>query len=70
MTIYKTHSEIICGIIDETLPEWWARRLIKVYHDAYKESKEHGYIGVGCVTFAEDALVEYQLNDGSPCSCN
>jgi len=38
------------------------RKLIKVYWDAYHNPPE-GVIGVGCITYAEEALIDAQLND-------
>jgi hypothetical protein len=37
------------------------RRLIRIYWDAYHNPPE-GIIGVGAITYAQDALIEAQLN--------
>jgi glutaredoxin-related protein len=40
----------------------WERllELKDVYDEAYKFSKEYGYVGVGCISWADRALHEYQ----------
>jgi len=30
--------------------------LVNVYWRAMEEAKDHGYVGVGCITFAEERL--------------
>ena len=40
-----------------------AMKLLHVYHDAERAAPEHGWVGVGCVTYAERALVAAQLPD-------
>jgi hypothetical protein len=37
------------------------RRLVQTYWDAYHNPPE-GIIGVGAITYAQDALIEAQLN--------
>lgn len=32
-------------------------RLVDVYFNAQEESKQFGYIGVGCITYGENALI-------------
>jgi hypothetical protein len=31
-----------------------------VYHDAVVEAKKLGFVGVGCITYAENKMKEYQ----------
>lgn len=38
------------------------RRLFKVYNSASEEAEELGYVGVGIITYANDKLLEAQLN--------
>jgi hypothetical protein len=38
------------------------RRLVQTYWDAYHNPPE-GVIGVGAITYAQDALIEAQLNE-------
>jgi hypothetical protein len=38
------------------------RRLVQTYWDAYHNPPE-GIIGVGAITYAQDALIEAQLNE-------
>lgn len=35
-------------------------RLYALYWAAYEEAKDHGYVGVGCITYAEEKLKEAQ----------
>lgn len=34
--------------------------LAKVYDEAIQEAKQYGWVGVGCITFAENRLRSYQ----------
>jgi len=38
--------------------------LINIYFNAKEESKALGYAGVGCITYAENSLIDYQDNRG------
>jgi glutaredoxin-related protein len=31
--------------------------LIEIYNSAHEESKKYGWIGVGCITYADNALI-------------
>lgn len=35
-------------------------RLYELYHAAHEEAKDYGYVGVGCITYAEEKLKEAQ----------
>jgi len=39
------------------------KRLLMVYHAAQGEAPKHGWVGVGCITFAERDLCAAQLPD-------
>ena len=39
------------------------KRLMAVYHAAQDKAAKHGWVGVGCITFAERALCAAQLPD-------
>jgi hypothetical protein len=39
------------------------KQLIGVYFKAQKESEQYGYVGVGCITYAEQALIAAQESD-------
>lgn len=39
-------------------------KLLKVYFDA-EQNPPFGVIGVGCITYAEDALIAYQIENGA-----
>ena len=36
------------------------RDLVEVYYNAEKEAEELGYVGVGIISYAEEALINYQ----------
>jgi len=36
--------------------------LINLYFNAKEQSKAMGYVGVGCITYAENCLIDYQEN--------
>jgi|DEB0MinimDraft_6_1074348.scaffolds.fasta_scaffold138192_1 hypothetical protein len=59
---YKTLSDLTRAIADESHPFdiQYLSKLIKVYWDAHEASKDQGYVGVGCITCAEEALQRYQ----------
>jgi len=60
---YKTLSDLTRAIADDATPfdVQYLSQLIKVYWDAHEASKDQGYVGVGCITCAEEALAEYQM---------
>ena len=63
--IYTDMTSLVTAILTIDLEDKPAveefRRLIKVYWDAYNNPPD-GVIGVGCVTYAEDALINAQLS--------
>lgn len=40
----------------------YIKKLVDLYHKAQDEASTKGYVGVGCITYAEQALVQYQEN--------
>lgn len=55
----------------EASPAWYKSdaeyqsliKLLHVYHDAERAAPDYGWIGVGCITFADRALQAAQLPD-------
>lgn len=80
MTIYKNHSEICKALFDVTNGKtvddikaamadrsseaFYVSRLFKRYNDAHEASKKFGFIGVGCISFAQTRLQEFQRRLG------
>ena len=60
MKTFNTIEEALKGVTAGDIT--WERllELKDVYDDAYMVSKEYGYVGVGCITWANRALHEYQ----------
>jgi hypothetical protein len=60
MKTYYSIEEALNGVTAGEIT--WERllELKDVYDDAYKVSGEYGYVGVGCITWANRALHEYQ----------
>ena len=58
--VYKTEKELTDGLLNDEIPHELYVKLIKVYHDAYEEAPEYGFVGVGCVSFAESMLQYHQ----------
>ena len=56
---YKTLSDLTRAIADDFDVQYLSQ-LIKVYWDAHEASKDQGYVGVGCITYAEERLKEVQ----------
>jgi hypothetical protein len=66
--MYNTYQEVLQGLVDavyEADQEKYdqAVHLIKVYELASEESKHFGYVGVGSITYAENALKLAQAVD-------
>jgi len=59
---YKTLTDLTRAIADDATPfdTQYLSQLIKVYWDAHEASKDQGYVGVACITCAEEALQQYQ----------
>ena len=59
---YKTLTDLTRAIADDATPfdTQYLSQLIKVYWDAHEASKDQGYVGVGCITCAEEALQRHQ----------
>jgi hypothetical protein len=60
MVLFNNIEEAIQGVKDGHITWEKLLELKEVYDDAYKVSREYGYVGVGCITWACRALQEYQ----------
>ena len=58
--VYKTETELTKGLLNDEIPNELYVELIKVYHEAYEEAPEYGFVGVGCISFAESMLQYHQ----------
>jgi hypothetical protein len=58
--VYKTETELTKGLLNNEIPHELYVELIKVYHEAYEEAPEYGFVGVGCISFAESMLQYHQ----------
>jgi hypothetical protein len=61
--VYKTESELTKGLLENEIPHQVYVELLEVYHIAYEEAPKYGYVGVGCISFAEKMLMGYQGYD-------
>lgn len=61
MTIYKTFSDLTDALLDDSVTDKnRIINLIRLYTLAQETAKEYGYIGVGCISYAQEALYKYQ----------
>jgi len=63
--IYKSKTEVILAALDayesgDTEKMEALRDLFKFYDEQFEESKKYGYVGVGCITYAEEAMIAKQ----------
>ncbi len=62
--IIKTFSELCEAANDIDFKDETAayrfKMLVDTYNEALVEAKDHGWIGVGCITYAEQELVRIQ----------
>lgn len=60
----KTPAQIETEMADKSSRAYFVSRLMRRYTDAEEESKKFGFIGVGCISFAQARLVEFQRRLG------
>ena len=58
--VYKTETELTRALLDNEIPHELYVELIEVYHVAYEDATEYGFVGVGRISFAESMLQEHQ----------
>ena len=58
--VYKTRKEVVDAHLSEEINNTRFLELIGVYMDAEEEAPEYGFVGVGCISFAEAMLQDHQ----------
>ena len=58
--VYKTETELTRAVLDNEIPHELYVELLEVYHVAYGDAPEYGFVGVGCISFAESMLQYHQ----------
>jgi len=62
--IYHNLNELVKTVVDTPTEgisvDSHVAKLIRVYFQAQEEAKVHGCVGVGCITYAEQALIAFQ----------
>ncbi len=58
--VYKTRQEVVEARISKEISTERFYELLGVYMDAEEEAPEYGFVGVGCISFAESVLQEHQ----------
>ena len=58
--VYKTETELTRALLDNEITHELYVELLEVYHVAYGDAPEYGFVGVGCISFAESMLQYHQ----------
>ena len=58
--VYKTEIELTRALLDNEITHELYVELLEVYHVAYGDAPEYGFVGVGCISFAEAMLQDHQ----------
>jgi len=58
--VYKTRKEVVDANLSGEINTERFYELLGVYMEAYEEAPEYGFVGVGCISFAESVLQEHQ----------
>ena len=58
--VYKTETELTKGLLNDEITHELYVELLEVYHVAYGDAPEYGFVGVGCISFAEAMLQDHQ----------
>lgn len=61
----KTPEQIMVDAVDPSTRQFKLAELIKVYWTAKETSEELGFVGVGCISYAEAAMRDYQELHGA-----
>lgn len=59
-----TTDEVKAKFADKSSDIYRYGRLFRRYHRAYKAAENFGYVGVGCITFAEERLAIFRRRTG------
>lgn len=64
MTKYKTFSDIVEALSDDSLTNKDNLiDLLRLYNKSMEESKELGYVGVGCISYAQEVIFKHQTEN-------
>ena len=58
--VYKTETELTRALLDNEITHELYVELLEVYHVAYKNAPDYGFVGVGRISFAEAILQDNQ----------
>ena len=58
--VYKTRKEVVNANLSGEISTERFYELLGVYMEAHEEAPEYGFVGVGCISFAESMLQEHQ----------
>ena len=58
--VYNTRQEVVEARISKEISTERFYELLGVYMEAHEEAPEYGFVGVGCISFAESMLQEHQ----------
>ena len=58
--VYKTRKEVFEARIYKKIDSSKFTELVNVYMDAIEDAPEYGFVGVGCISFAEAVLQYHQ----------
>jgi hypothetical protein len=66
--MYRTYQDILQGLVDSAHAGDQdaydnALSLMKLYESASAEARQYGYVGVGCISYADNALLLAQSKD-------
>ena len=59
--VYKTETELTRALLDNEITHELYVELLEVYHVAYKNAPDYGFVGVGRISFAEAILQDNQV---------
>ena len=58
--VYNTRQEVVEARISKEISTERFYELLGVYMEAHEEAPEYGFVGVGCISFAEAMLQDHQ----------
>ena len=58
--VYNTRKEVVNANLSGEISTERFYELLGVYMDAEEEAPEYGFVGVGCISFAEAMLQDHQ----------
>ena len=58
--VYKTRKEVVDAHLSEEINNTRFYELLGVYMEAEDDAPKYGFVGVGCISFAEAMLQDHQ----------